>query len=117
MHAWVLARSQRAQALDYLLRALSADVTDIQGGTTPEGIHLAAMAGSVDLLQRCFAGVETRGDAFAQSVLADATLACSSSTSATAATGCGYGFRRRTSESAQHAATTVLFGSIAGVAK
>ena len=38
------------------------DVTDIQGGTTSEGIHLAAMAGSVDLMQRCFTGLETRGD-------------------------------------------------------
>jgi len=33
----------------------------VQGGTTAEGIHLAAMAGCVDLLQRCFTGLETRG--------------------------------------------------------
>lgn len=38
------------------------DVADIQGGTTGEGIHLAAMAGSVDLLQRCFTGLEIRRD-------------------------------------------------------
>ena len=38
------------------------DVADIQGGTTAEGIHIAAMAGSIDLLQRCFTGLETRGD-------------------------------------------------------
>jgi len=63
VHAWVLARSRRAEALDYLLQALSSDVADVQGGSTAEGIHLAAMAGSVDLLQRCFAGVETRSDA------------------------------------------------------
>jgi trehalose/maltose hydrolase-like predicted phosphorylase len=63
VHAWVLARSERAEALDYLLRALSSDIADVQGGSTAEGIHLAAMAGSVDLLQRCFAGVETLGDA------------------------------------------------------
>ena len=30
--------------------------------TTSEGIHLAAMAGSVDLVQRCFTGPETRAD-------------------------------------------------------
>jgi hypothetical protein len=35
----------------------------LQGGTTAEGVHLAAMAGSIDVLQLCFAGVETRGDA------------------------------------------------------
>lgn len=62
VHAWVLARAHRHQALRYFVDALRGDVADIQGGTTPEGIHLAAMAGSLDLLQRCFAGVETRGD-------------------------------------------------------
>ncbi|MDG6108296.1 glycoside hydrolase family 65 protein [Dactylosporangium aurantiacum] len=62
VHAWVLARNHRAQALRYFVEALDTDVADIQGGTTAEGIHLAAMAGSVDILQRCFAGVETRDD-------------------------------------------------------
>ncbi|WP_027945541.1 glycoside hydrolase family 65 protein [Amycolatopsis taiwanensis] len=62
VHAWVLARANRDRALEFFRRALESDVTDIQGGTTPEGIHLAAMAGSVDLLQRCFSGLETRGD-------------------------------------------------------
>ncbi|MFP3712618.1 glycoside hydrolase family 65 protein [Puerhibacterium sp. TATVAM-FAB25] len=62
VHAWVLARSDRTRALEFLDQTLRADVADIQGGTTPEGIHLAAMAGSVDLLQRCFCGLETRQD-------------------------------------------------------
>jgi trehalose 6-phosphate phosphatase len=62
VHAWVLARAGRDQALDHFERVLESDVADIQGGTTGEGIHLAAMAGSVDLLQRCFAGMETRED-------------------------------------------------------
>jgi len=62
VHAWVLARANRGQAPAYLARALDSDITDIQGGTTAEGIHLAAMAGSVDLIQRGFAGVETRAD-------------------------------------------------------
>ncbi len=60
VHAWVLARSHRELAWKYFERALASDVADIQGGTTAEGIHLAAMAGSVDLLQRCFAGVQIR---------------------------------------------------------
>jgi trehalose 6-phosphate phosphatase len=63
VHAWVLARNHREQASEYFVEALEADVTDIQGGTTREGIHLAAMAGTIDILQRCFAGVETRDDA------------------------------------------------------
>jgi len=60
VHAWVLARSQREQALRFLERAFASDVHDVQGGTTPEGIHLGAMAGSVDLLFRCFTGLEVR---------------------------------------------------------
>src|SRR6056297_1215577 len=43
-------------------QALHADVKDIQGGTTPEGIHLGAMAGTVDLLQRNYTGLEARAD-------------------------------------------------------
>lgn len=63
VHSWVLARAHREEALAHFERALSSDIADIQYGTTAEGIHLGAMAGSVDLLQRCFAGLETRADA------------------------------------------------------
>ena len=60
VHAWLLARRDRRQAWDYFLQALDSDVSDVQGGTTREGIHLGAMAGTVDLLQRAFTGLETR---------------------------------------------------------
>jgi trehalose/maltose hydrolase-like predicted phosphorylase len=63
VHAWVLARANREHALEHFERALSSDVADIQGGTTAEGVHVGSMAGCVDLLQRCFAGLETRHDA------------------------------------------------------
>ncbi|HXV93480.1 MAG TPA: glycosyl hydrolase family 65 protein, partial [Pseudonocardia sp.] len=63
VHAWVLARAHREQALWHFERALRSDLADIQGGTTAEGVHLGAMAGCVDLMQRCFAGLETRQDA------------------------------------------------------
>ena len=62
MNAWVLARSDRKRSWEFFKRALLSDVTDIQGGTTPEGIHLGAMAGTVDLVQRGFTGIETRED-------------------------------------------------------
>ena len=62
VHTWVLARANRDRAMEFFQQALKSDVSDIQGGTTSEGIHLAAMAGSVDLMQRCFTGLETRGD-------------------------------------------------------
>lgn len=32
---------------------------DTQGGTTPEGIHLGPMAGTVDLIQRGYTGIAT----------------------------------------------------------
>lgn len=62
VHAWVLARGDRERAMRYFQQVLMSDVADIQGGTTAEGIHIAAMAGSVDLLQRCFTGLEIRSD-------------------------------------------------------
>ncbi len=60
VHAWVLARQNRERSWHFFQRALESDISDIQGGTTPEGIHLGAMAGSVDLLQRCYSGLEIR---------------------------------------------------------
>lgn len=60
VHSWVLARSDSKRSWEFFMDALYSDVADIQGGTTAEGIHLGAMAGTVDLVQRCFAGVETR---------------------------------------------------------
>jgi alpha,alpha-trehalase len=62
VHAWVLARANRHRALDFLNDVLDSDIADIQGGTTAEGIHLGAMAGSIDLVLRCFTGLEIRGD-------------------------------------------------------
>ena len=37
--------------------ALRSDLEDIQGGTTPEGIHTGVMGGTLDLLVRTFAGI------------------------------------------------------------
>jgi alpha,alpha-trehalase len=62
VHAWVLSRSNRPESWDLFHAALESDVGDIQGGTTPEGIHLGAMAGTIDLIQRCYAGLEPKGD-------------------------------------------------------
>jgi alpha,alpha-trehalase len=42
--------------------ALGSDYLDIQGGTTPEGVHIGAMAGTVDIVQRCYTGIVTRND-------------------------------------------------------
>ncbi|HEX5569556.1 MAG TPA: glycosyl hydrolase family 65 protein, partial [Streptomyces sp.] len=63
VHGWVLARVERPEAWSYVQEALVSDVADIQGGTTAEGIHLGAMAGTLDLVQRGLTGLETREDA------------------------------------------------------
>lgn len=60
VHSWVLSREDRHQSWNLFLNALESDVADIQGGTTPEGIHLGSMAGTVDIVQRCYAGIEPK---------------------------------------------------------
>jgi trehalose/maltose hydrolase-like predicted phosphorylase len=60
-HAWVLARADRQRSWELTKAALSVDLADVQDGTTREGIHLGAMAGAVDLIQRCYSGIEMRG--------------------------------------------------------
>ncbi|MEX2466789.1 MAG: glycosyl hydrolase family 65 protein [Gemmatimonadota bacterium] len=62
VHSWILSRRNREGSWHFFYRAVESDVSDIQGGTTPEGIHLGAMAGTVDLLLRCYSGLEARGD-------------------------------------------------------
>lgn len=63
VHGWVLARARHAEAWARIREGLASDVADIQGGTTTEGIHLGAMAGTLDLVQRGLTGMEVRSDA------------------------------------------------------
>lgn len=42
--------------------ALHADLGDIQGGTTKEGIHVALMASTITLMLFAFAGIDVSGD-------------------------------------------------------
>ncbi|SDH47099.1 glycoside hydrolase family 65 protein [Roseospirillum parvum] len=60
VHAWVMARSHPEDAWGMFKTALASDLTDVQGGTTAEGIHLGAMAGTVDLVMRGFSGLAVR---------------------------------------------------------
>ncbi len=60
LHSWVMARHDRARSWRLFLQALRADVADIQGGTTAEGIHLGALAGTVDLVQHGYTGATLR---------------------------------------------------------
>ncbi|HKJ79399.1 MAG TPA: glycosyl hydrolase family 65 protein, partial [Prolixibacteraceae bacterium] len=60
IHSWVYARSNRHSTWKSFKKALLSDISDVQGGTTPEGIHLGAMAGTVDIIQRCYTGLDIR---------------------------------------------------------
>ncbi len=62
VHAWVAARRDRETSWTFFVRGLHSDVARVRGGTTAEGIHLGAMAGTIDLLQRCYTGLELRQD-------------------------------------------------------
>lgn len=60
VYSWVFARTHREKSWHHFKKALLSDFKDVQGGTTPEGIHLGAMAGTIDLIQRCYTGIEFR---------------------------------------------------------
>jgi trehalose/maltose hydrolase-like predicted phosphorylase len=60
--AWVLARYRPEEAWRFLQHALESDIADVQGGTTAEGIHLGAMAGTVDIVLRGLTGMRPRGE-------------------------------------------------------
>src|SRR5690625_955429 len=61
VHASVLSRLHPASGWATFREALAADLDDTQGGTTQEGIHLGAMAGTIDIVIRSFAGLRTEG--------------------------------------------------------
>ena len=60
VHSWIEARQDRKRSWDFLTRALESDLSDIQGGSTRDGIHIGAMAGSIDMVRRCYTGLEVR---------------------------------------------------------
>jgi trehalose/maltose hydrolase-like predicted phosphorylase len=63
VHAWGLTSLAPDRALSFLQQAVHSDLGDaIQTSTTAEGIHLGAMAGSVDLIQRGFTGLSVSQD-------------------------------------------------------
>ena len=56
-HAGVLAALDPDSSWDRFLVALRSDADDIQGGTTKEGIHVGVMSGTLDVVQRSYAGI------------------------------------------------------------
>jgi trehalose/maltose hydrolase-like predicted phosphorylase len=60
VHAAVLAEMDPERSWEMFMTALESDILDVQGGTTQEGIHMGAMAGTVDLIQRGYVGAKTK---------------------------------------------------------
>ena len=58
VNASVLAGLDESRSWSLFREALIADLDDTQGGTTREGIHLGAMAGTIDLIARSFVGLQ-----------------------------------------------------------
>jgi len=46
----------------WFVEAMKSDVYDTQGGTTKEGIHTGVMAATLDIILRCFAGLQLGGE-------------------------------------------------------
>jgi trehalose/maltose hydrolase-like predicted phosphorylase len=59
-HAGVLADLHPESSWERFVVALESDVGDVQGGTTKEGIHMGVMSGTLDLVQRRYAGTNIR---------------------------------------------------------
>ncbi|GAA1784386.1 glycosyl hydrolase family 65 protein [Agromyces lapidis] len=63
VHASVFAGLDADRGWELFREALIADLDDTQWGTTREGIHLGAMAGTIDIIMRSFAGLRvTEGE-------------------------------------------------------
>ena len=61
-HAGILAGLDPESSWERYMVALESDIGDVQGGTTQEGIHMGVMAGTLDLIQRVYAGSKVHGD-------------------------------------------------------
>jgi trehalose/maltose hydrolase-like predicted phosphorylase len=61
-YAGVLAGLDPPSSWDRFMQALESDVSDVQGGTTKEGIHMGVMSGTLDLLQRSYVGSSVTED-------------------------------------------------------
>ena len=59
-HAGALASLDPDNSWERFLVALESDIGDVQGGTTREGIHIGVMAGTLDLVQHWYTGMNIR---------------------------------------------------------
>ena len=90
VHASVLARLDPTQAWQTFREALTTDLGDTQGGTTREGIHLGAMAATIDTITRAFAGAHLDAGTLASTPSYLRRFMGHGSASCTAANGCAW---------------------------
>ncbi|MFH1622464.1 MAG: glycosyl hydrolase family 65 protein [Candidatus Omnitrophota bacterium] len=50
------------ESMYWFTNVLKSDIYDTQGGTTKEGIHIGVMGGSIDIVIRCFVGLNIEKD-------------------------------------------------------
>ena len=62
VHACLLTRLDPTCSWEMLTEALGSDLCDVQGGSTREGIHIGAMAGTIDIFQRAYLGLQIQLD-------------------------------------------------------
>ena len=62
IHSWIEARLEREGSWELFSQALETDMVYDPAGSTREGVHLAAMSGCIDILQRGYAGLEIRSN-------------------------------------------------------
>ncbi len=62
IHSWIEARQARKHSWELFSKAIEIDMVEDHTKSTREGIHLAAMSGCIDILQRGYAGLEIRSD-------------------------------------------------------
>jgi trehalose/maltose hydrolase-like predicted phosphorylase len=60
VHTWLMVRAGREPSWPLFAEAMVSDLRGGDGGTVREGIHLGAMAGTADLVQRGYGGVAPR---------------------------------------------------------
>ena len=76
IHAWIEARQARSYSWELFSEALETDMIDNRTRNIREGIHLAAMSGCIDILQRGYAGLEIRSDILILNPLLPKSIKC-----------------------------------------
>jgi trehalose/maltose hydrolase-like predicted phosphorylase len=62
VNAWLETKLDRARSWQLLCEALGVDLTALHDAAAREGIHLGAMAGTIDVFERAYMGIAARRD-------------------------------------------------------